>query len=385
MRFITSDRGSAALLLAAAALALVLAATPVGPALLAARDLHLPLDATGLHLTVDHLVSDGLLAVFFLLVAIELRHELTHGDLAHPAAAALPAAGALGGVVVPALGYLLVAGGTDPAGWPVPTATDIAFALGLLALLGRGLPSRVRAFLLALAILDDLVAILLIAVVFPVRLEPVFLLAALVPLALFAVLARRLRGGALRTALLVVLGVAAWYLTARSGVHATLAGVALGLLLPGPLGAAVDRALQPVSRAAILPLFAFTASLIRIEDVDGAALGPVLVGVAVALPLGKLIGIVAGGLVGRAVLGRRAPDPIRPVELVVVGLVGGVGFTVSLLMGRLAFATEDLRTAATLGVLLGSAAAIVLSALVVPLIARRSRARPSRRRSRALP
>ena len=142
MRFITSDRGSATLLLVAAGLALILAATPIGPSLVAVRDLGLPVEGIGLHLTVEHLISDGLLAVFFLLVAIELRHELTHGSLAHPAAAIVPAVAALGGVVAPAGVYLLVAGGTAPGGWPIPTATDIAFALGLLAAARTGPPAQ---------------------------------------------------------------------------------------------------------------------------------------------------------------------------------------------------------------------------------------------------
>jgi NhaA family Na+:H+ antiporter len=373
VRFITSDRGSAALLLAAALLALVLAATPVGPPLLALRNLHLPLDGTGLHLTADHLISDGLLAVFFLLVAIELRHELTHGDLAHPAAAVVPAIAALGGVAVPAGLYLLIAGGTAPGGWPVPTATDIAFALGLLALLGRGLPNRVRSFLLALAILDDLVAILLIAIVLPGSVQPLLLLIAAVPLVAFAVVARIVRPPVLRAVLLWVLGLVVWYLTALSGLHATLAGVALGLVLPAATGATADRLLQPISRGVILPLFAFSASLIRLEEVDAAAFGAVFAAIAVALPAGKLAGIVAGGLLGRVLFGRRAPDPLQTHELVVVGLVGGVGFTVSLLMGQLAFSGAGTRTSATLGVLVGSAIAILLSAIGVPLIARRVR------------
>ncbi len=368
MRFITSDRGSAALLLAAAALALVLAATPVGPAIIAARDV--PFTLAGLHLSADHVIGDGLLAVFFLLVAIELRHELTRGELAHPAAAVVPATAALGGVAIPALVFLLIAGPTAPGGWPIPTATDIAFALGLLALVGRGLPPRVRAFLLALAILDDLVAIVLIAVVFPSSISPVLLVAAIAGVAVFAGAARIGRPSPLRTAVLCVLGAGVWYLTALSGVHATLAGVALGLVLPAGAGEAVDRLLQPVSRGVILPLFAFSASLLRVEDVR---LGPVLVAVAVALPAGKLVGIVAGGLLGHALFGRRAPNALRPEELVVVGLVGGVGFTVSLLMARLAFAAEDLRSEALLGVLVGSAIAIVLSVVLVPLIARRTR------------
>jgi NhaA family Na+:H+ antiporter len=365
VRFITSDRGSATLLLAAAALALILAASPVGPGLIAVRDL--PFTALGLHLTVDHAISDGLLAVFFLLVAIELRHELTRGELAHPTAALMPATAAIGGVAVPALAYLLIAGPVAPGGWPIPTATDIAFALGLLALVGRGLPPRVRAFLLALAILDDLVAIVLIAVVFPSSISPLLLIAALAGVVVFAGVARLGAPSALRTVVLCVLGLAVWYLTALSGVHATLAGVALGLVLPAGAGAAVDRALQPVSRGVILPLFAFSASLIRVGDV---AVGPVLLAVAVALPAGKLVGIVAGGLLGRALFGRRAPNPLRAPELVVVGLVGGVGFTVSLLMARLAFAAEDVRDEAVLGVLVGSALAIVLSAALVPVIAR---------------
>jgi NhaA family Na+:H+ antiporter len=378
VRFITSDRGSATLLLAAAALALILAATPFGPTLLAVRDLHLPVEGIGLHLTVEHLISDGLLAVFFFLVAIELRHELTHGSLAHPAAAVVPAIAAIGGVAAPAGIYLLIAGGTEAGGWPIPTATDIAFALGLLALLGRGLPARVRAFLLALAILDDLVAILLIAIVFPGDLQPLLLVTALVPLAAFVVVARRMpqRLWLLRAIVLWVLGLAVWYVTLLAGVHATLAGVALGLVLPAGLASTADRVLQPVSRGAILPLFAFSASLIRLEG--GVALDPVLLGVAVALPIGKVVGIVVAGVIAGATVGRRAPDRLPVTELLAVGLVSGVGFTVSLLMAQLAFASSGPGTAATLGVLVGSLAAIVLSAVVVPLIARRARAAVSR-------
>jgi NhaA family Na+:H+ antiporter len=375
VRFITSDRGSAALLLGAAALALVLAATPIGPTLLAARHVDLPVEGIGLHLTVEHLISDGLLAVFFFLVAIELRHELTRGSLARPAAAVVPAIAALGGVAVPAGAYLLIAGATEPSGWPIATATDIAFALGLLAILGRGLPVRVRAFLLALAILDDLVAILLIAVVLPGDLRPQLLVAALVPLAAFFFVARlvprRLRP--VRSIVLCGLALVVWYLTLLAGVHATLAGVALGLVLPAALASTAERALQPISRGLILPLFAFSASLIRLEGVTSDTFGPVFLGVAVALPLGKLVGILAGGSIAGAIFGRGAPDRLRLGELLVVGLVSGVGFTVSLLMAQLAFDESTAGTSATLGVLVGSLVAIVLSVALVPVIARRLR------------
>lgn len=377
MRFVTSDRGSATLLLAAAAVALVIAATPVGPALIDAREIDLPVEAIGLHLTIEHLISDGLLALFFLLVAIELRHELTHGDLTQPRTAAVPAAAALGGVAVPAGVYLLVAGSAEPGGWPIPTATDIAFALGLLALLGRGLPNRVRAFLLALAILDDLVAILLIALVFPVDLQPLLLLPAALVLGVFVLVARTVprRHRVLRLALLVVLGVLVWYFAALAGVHATLAGVALGLVLPPAAGAAVERALQPVVRGAILPLFAFSASLVRLEDVDGGTFGPVFWGVALGLPVGKLIGIIGVGLLARALAGREAPGRLEAAEIIAVAVVSGVGFTVSLLMSQLAFGDGGVGPSAVLGVLLGSAAAILLSVAIVPVVAARSRAR----------
>ncbi|MFD1720398.1 Na+/H+ antiporter NhaA [Amnibacterium endophyticum] len=375
MRFITSDRGSATLLLAAAALALILAATPLGPGLLAARDLHLPVDFTGLHLTVEHLISDGLLAIFFLLIAIELRHELTHGDLANPRAAIVPAAAAFGGVALPAAVYLAFTGGGEASGgWPIPTATDIAFALGLLALLGRGLPSRVRAFLLGLAILDDLIAILLIAVVFPKNLQPLLLLPAAALLGVFLLVARLTpRRPGVRLTALVVLGVLVWYFTALSGVHATLAGVALGLVLPAGLAGRTDRALQPVSRGLILPIFAFSASLIRLEDVSGETFGPAFWGVAVGLPVGKLVGIMVATTIAVALVGRTSPSRLTPQEIVAVGLVAGVGFTVSLLMAQLAFGEGMLGTSTTLGVLIGSAISIVLSAVFVPLIARRSR------------
>ena len=377
MRLITSDRGSAALLLGAALLALVLAATPVGPLLLGIREADLPVGAVGLHLTVGHLISDGLLAVFFLLVAIELRHELAHGELADPRAAVVPGVAALGGVAVPALVYLAVAGGQAPQGWPIPTATDIAFALGLLALLGSGLPGRVRAFLLGLAILDDLVAILLIAVVFPADLQPLWLLPAAALLGLFVLVARRTvrLHPAVRVGLLWVLGVLVWYCTARSGVHATLAGVALGLVLPAGPAATADRLLQPVSRGVVLPLFAFSASLIRLEEVRPETFGPVFQGIALALPAGKAVGIVLATLLATALAGRRSPSRLTGPEVLVVGVVSGVGFTVSLLMAQLAFGEGPQHTSAVLGVLIGSGAAIVLSAIVVPVVSARSRAR----------
>ncbi|MDF2441990.1 MAG: Na+:H+ antiporter, NhaA family, partial [Subtercola sp.] len=196
MSILRSERNSAALLLIAAAAALVLANTAAGPALLAAKAAHLGFPAIGLDLSLGHWISDGLLAIFFFIVAVELKHELVHGSLNSPAKAIVPAIAALGGVVVPAGVFLLVTVGSGGAefsdGWPIPTATDIAFALGVLAIFGRALPTKVRVFLLALAVLDDLVAILIIAVFFTSTLNLPALGAAAVGVVVFAVLGRML-------------------------------------------------------------------------------------------------------------------------------------------------------------------------------------------------
>src|SRR5450830_684964 len=233
MRFLRSERYAAFLLLGAAILGVVLANSPKRPALTDVRDLPLPIPWLGLHLSIGDWVKDGLLAVFFFLAAIELRHELAHGELNSARKALVPTVAAVGGVIVPALIFLLVV--RDPAlsiGWPVPTATDIAFALGALALVGRGLPSRVRALLLALAVIDDLIAIIIIAAFFTTDLKPIPLLIAVPVVLLFGWLSARARSAPV-VAILIVLGLAAWVLVHLSGIHSTIAGVALGLIMAG--------------------------------------------------------------------------------------------------------------------------------------------------------
>src|SRR6478735_9356204 len=222
MQLFRSERVAAVLLAVAAIAGLLIANSPLGDAAIAVRDAHPDTGLPVLDLSIGHWITDGLLAIFFLVAAIELRHELTHGELDTPRKALAPAIAATGGVVVPALVYLVIV--RDPVeanGWPIPTATDIAFALGVLALLGRGLPRRVRAFLLALAVLDDRIAIAIIAVFFTRGLEPVPLLLAVPLIAVFGWLsARRSLPAALRVVLLIVIGVAVWALILSSGVHA---------------------------------------------------------------------------------------------------------------------------------------------------------------------
>jgi len=373
MAALRSPRLAAVLLAVAAVAGLIVANSPAASTVLAARDLHLG------PLSIGHWITDGLLAVFFLLAAIELRHEFTHGALDTPRRALVPAIAAVGGVIVPALLFLALV--RDPelsGGWPIPTATDIAFALGLLAILGRGLPGRVRVLLLALAVIDDLIAILFIALFFTRTVNPVPLLIAIPVILVFGWIAYRVRGraGPAVVAVLIVLGLAVWVLVHLSGIHATIAGVALGLVMPPIAAGPARHALEPFSNAIVLPLFAFTAALVVIPSAQ-AGLGAVFWGVAIALPAGKLVGITAGALIASRLLGDRLP--VR--EVIVVAALGGIGFTVSLLMNELAYRDlPEVAAEGTLGVLVGSLVAIVIGgALTVVAARRRPAAEPSAR------
>jgi Na+:H+ antiporter, NhaA family len=352
-------------LIVAAAAGLTLANTAIGPDIL--RFTHLQLG----FLSLAHWVTEGLLAIFFLLAAIELKHELLHGELSSPRKAAVPAAAALGGVAVPALIYLAVAHEPGLAvGWPIPTATDIAFALGVLALVGRRLPSRVRTLLLALAVLDDLIAILIIAIFFTTHVNWLPLIGALPVIAAFA-LVSRLRQRGWTVAVLIVLGIGAWLLVALSGIHPTVAGVALGLALSGRPGTATRHALEPFSNAIVLPVFAFVAALVVLPSARLDQLSPAFWAILVALPVGKLIGITAGGAIAVGLTRRHGTTP--PVgDLVVVASLGGIGFTVSLLMNQLAWKSNgELVNEGTLAVLLASVIAAVIGTVVTLVRSRR--------------
>jgi NhaA family Na+:H+ antiporter len=387
MRILRSEQWAAALLLAAAVLGLLIANAPFGAVVIEVMDRHLELPALGLDLSAGHWISDGLLAVFFFVVAVELKRELVIGELNSFSKALLPAVAALGGVVAPALVYLgFTAGSETVTGWPIPTATDIAFALGVLAVFGRWIPTRVRVFLLALAVIDDLIAILIIAFFFTSDANLGSLGFAAMAIALFGAVSRVLRPRsewilARRrqwpiVAVLVVLAVLAWYFVYRSGVHATVAGVALGLVMSRRPGGRAAHELEPWSNGVILPLFALTAAMVPVPQVQPAQLDPAFWGILVGLPVGKVIGIVGAGLLGGLIARRRSGTPLRPADLAVVGALGGIGFTVSLLMNELAFASlVDVRDQGTLAVLLGSGVAIALSAVIVTLRSRQYRRR----------
>ncbi|WP_292835420.1 Na+/H+ antiporter NhaA [Microbacterium sp.] len=368
MALLRSARFPAVLLLVAAALGLLLANSPAAPAAFAIADAHLGLPGL-IDLSVRHWISDGLLAIFFFAAAVELQYELTTGQLNSAKRAVLPALAAAGGVVVPVAVYLAVAAGSDAAtGWPIPTATDIAFALGVLAVFGRGLPPTVRVFLLALAILDDIVGIVFIAVLFTSDVDFGMILLALVCVVVFAFCSRLIdtRGRRWAIAGLVITGVGTWYAVYMSGVHATIAGVVLGLAMAQQPALRARSAIEPWVNAIVLPLFALVAALVVIPQVPAAELSPAFWGVVIALPVGKLIGITGAGWIAQRAL-RVSPAQALPfADLLAAGALGGIGFTVSLLLSELAFAgAPGIRDQATLGVLAGSAISLVMAAALV--------------------
>ena len=372
MKFLRSERYSAFFLLGAAILGIMLANSNLGPALQGLRDQHFPVPWLGLDLSLGHWVTDGLLAVFFFLAAIELKHELAHGELNSLRKALVPTIAAVGGVIAPTAIFLLMV--PDRAlsnGWPIPTATDIAFALGVLALVGRALPSRIRALLLALAVIDDLIAILIIAFLFTDDLRPFPLIAAVPVVVLFGWLSARARSAPI-AALLVVLGITAWVLVHLSGIHATIAGVALGLIMAGKSGGRTRHALEPWSNGIILPVFAFVAALVVLPTVGIGELSPVFWAVIVALPVGKLIGITGGALVANRFASKRQRIPYG--DIVAVAGLGGIGFTVSLLMNELAYAKQpEVAVEGTLAVLIASVIAAVIGVILTAIRARHYR------------
>lgn len=368
MSLLRSPRLPAIVLLVAAAAGLVVANSPAGGPV--DDFMHTYIGIPGLfELTIGHWIADGLLAVFFFVVAVELQYELTAGQLNSARRALQPAIAAAGGVVVPIAIYLVFALGSEAAaGWPIPTATDIAFALGVLAVFGKGLPPALRVFLLALAILDDIVGIVFIAVLFTDDVDFGMLGLGLVAIVLFGILSRQLdtRARIPLSILLVILAILTWAFISKSGVHATIAGVALGLAMAQRPALRVRHELEPWVNVIVLPLFAFNASLVAIPAVSLGALSPAFWGVLVALPVGKIVGIALAGWGALRIGHRGTAPPLRFADLLAAGALGGIGFTVSLLLSELAFGdAPEIRDQAILGVLAGSVISLIVAAILV--------------------
>ncbi|MFJ9826636.1 Na+/H+ antiporter NhaA [Streptomyces sp. NPDC101160] len=367
------------LLLVAAIAALVWANSPLKDAYAAIRDFHIGPAALGLDLSIQHWAADGLLAIFFFVAGIELKRELVAGELRDPKAAALPVIAAICGMAVPALVYTVVnvAGGGDLGGWAVPTATDIAFALAVLAVIGTSLPSALRAFLLTLAVVDDLFAILIIAIFFTGELNFAALGGAVVGLAVFWLLLRKgVRGWYVYVPLALII----WGLMYNSGVHATIAGVAMGLMLRCTAregeehspGEHIEHLVRPVSAGLAVPLFALFSAGVTISGkaVSDVFTQPVTLGVVLGLVVGKAVGVFGGTwLAARFTRASLNPDLAWP-DVFAVASLAGIGFTVSLLIGELAFAgdpalTDEVKAAVLIGSLIAATLASVLLKLRV--------------------
>lgn len=363
------------LLLLATVAALVWANTPLKESYASAGHAHAGPSALGLHLSVQHWTAEGLLAVFFFVAGIELKRELVAGDLQDPQTAALPVVAALSGLLTPALISTLVnlVGGGSLAGWAVPTATDIAFALAVLAVIGSSLPSALRAFLLTLAVVDDLLAILVIAVFFTSHLNFPALAGAAVGLFLFWFLLRRTRvhGWYVYVPLALVI----WGLLYNSGVHATIAGVAMGLTLrchraPGEdhsPGERIEHLVRPLSAGLAVPLFALfnagvTISARALADVFAT---PEALGVVLGLVVGKTLGVFGGTWLTARFTRAQLAEDLAWADVGAVAVLAGIGFTVSLLIGELAFVShpalvEQVKAAVLTGSVIAACIAAVL-------------------------
>jgi Na+:H+ antiporter, NhaA family len=359
------------LLLVAAMTALVLANSPWSGFYRDLSDLRVGPAAGHLDLSLAAWAADGLLAIFFFVAGLELKREFVAGDLRDPRRAALPVAAAVGGMAVPALLFTLVnvvAADGAPRGWAVPTATDIAFALAVLGVISTSLPPAMRTFLLTLAVVDDLLAITIIAIFYTSSLHLLPLALALLPLAAFGVLVqRRVRSWWL----LLPPAALTWGLVHASGVHATVAGVLLAFTVPvGPgLAEHFEHRLRPLSAGVAVPIFAFFAAGVTVTGPGGLGAGladPVLVGIVLGLVVGKAAGIAGATWLVQRFTRARLAEGIGWWDVAGLALLGGIGFTVSLLIGELAFGPgSDRDEHAKLGILLGSTIAALLATVLL--------------------
>ncbi|WP_461187644.1 Na+/H+ antiporter NhaA [Arthrobacter sp. Z4-13] len=378
-----------ALLVAAAVIALVWANSPAADSYFAMRDFKVGYEPWHLDLSLGAWAADGLLAIFFFLVGLELKREFVAGDLRQLNKSIVPVAAAAGGVVAPALIYALI-NFTSPEtlrGWAIPTATDIAFAVAVLAIIGSHLPSALRIFLLTLAVVDDLIAISIIAFFYTSDLQVMPLLWALVPLAIYAFLAQKYRHFFGRKAaaawlILLPLGMVTWALVHASGIHATVAGVLLGFAVPvirsqagggpeaGPgLAEIFEHRFRPISAGIAVPIFAFFSAGVAVGGLEGlgsALADPVALGIIVALVLGKPIGIMGTTWLLTKTSRARLDDSFKWIDVFGVALLAGIGFTVSLLVAELSFGQGSLHDDhAKVGILTASLLAALLATAVL--------------------
>ena len=370
--FMRHEAAGGILLMMSAVLALIVANSPMAGnyADFLNSMLSITLNGEGLNKPMILWINDGLMAVFFFLVGLELKREMLEGRLKNPRDVVLPGMAAVGGMVVPALIYAGLNWGTEGiSGWAIPAATDIAFALGVLALLGNRVPPSLKIFLLTLAILDDIGAILIIALFYSHGLSVHYLLLALLPF--LGLLWLNLRGTH-RIAPAIILGVILWFFVLKSGIHATIAGVVTAFLIPltdkygkSPLHRLEDG-LSPYVLYLIVPIFAFANAGVVLDGISlSDVVSPLPLGIIGGLVLGKQIGVMVMCWLLIKLGAAKLPNGASWLQLYGVACLAGIGFTMSLFIGTLSFTSNDLMNEVRLGVLAGSAISAVLGFIVL--------------------
>lgn len=375
-RYLRTETAGGLFLLGAAALALICANTPLYEAYQSLSDFHIGPSSLNLNLSISHWAQDALLAVFFFIAGIELKRELVLGELADRKKAALPIVAALGGVIVPAVIALAIGWGEPGIGqaWAIPVATDIAFALGVLSLTAKSIPASARVFLLSLAVVDDLVAIAIIALVFTATIAMGWLAAAIACLVIYAVAQRK----RITTPFLYVpLAILTWVFMFQSGIHATVAGVALGLLTrvksdPGEDEAPATRLahrIQPWSAGLCVPIFAFFAAGVHINAdlLKNITTDRIAIAIIVGLVVGKTLGIFGTSWLAIKLGFATRPKTLHNRDMFALAVLGGIGFTVSLLVVELSLTDQgpEAVDTAKAAVLIASIIAAVLGSLLI--------------------
>lgn len=368
--FLDNESSSGIVILIAAGLGLIVANSPLSQSYFDTLALHFDLGAgtLSLSLTVQKVINYILMTIFFFVVGLEIKRELTSGHLASIKKALMPFIAAIGGMAVPALIYLAIAGRTEAGGWGVPVATDIALAVGLLAIIGTGAPESLRSFLLALAVIDDIGAILIIAFVYSTGVAYSWLLAAVIVIG-WILLMKKV--GVVSTSVYVIAGVFLWFALYKTGVHPTLAGVILGLLTPniprdenGSVIEWLEQKLHPLSSFIVVPLFAFANTGVKIsgETLSAATTSLVAWGIFFGLVIGKPIGILASSLGARKLKLVELPRGAGTRLLGATGSAAGIGFTVSIFIAQLAFKDSQIQDIAVLAVIAASTVSAVIAA-----------------------
>jgi len=363
-----------ALLMISALIAIVIANSSLSEWYFDLLALKIEIPFLALNLTIAHWISDGLLAIFFFIAGLELKHELVHGSLSNKSQAIVPVVAAIAGMAIPVLIFSTLLRGDSQAleGWAIPMATDIAFALAVLAIAGRRLPTEIRAFLLTVAVVDDLGAISVIAIFYSEKFSPDYFLLTIVALVLFWLLHRI---GKAHILISLPLALFSWWAMYKSGIHATVAGVALALLVPNKPRAddeistaeRCEAKVHPISVLLVIPLFAFVSAGVDIRDsglIEGIT-SPISSGIIFALVIGKFLGILGATYLFTRFTRASLNENLKWSDVSAIGLLAGIGFTVSLLIVELSYEESQALADAKVGVL---AASLIASFFAVLLL-----------------